>query len=1025
MHTIPKAKYLKSLIESGSGLRRPNLNPNEVEAELSRLAGIVQASDDAIVSKSIDGSILAWNKSAERLFGYSAAEVIGKPITILFPLGEEAEEQKIMAKIRRGELYVNQEARRRHKDGHLLYISVCVSPILDFEGNLIGASKIARDMTERIQSQRELLDTRNRLQATLDAIPDLLFELGLDGRYYDIHSPRSDLMAAPPTIMIGKTVFDVLPSEAATVVSEALQEANSKGYSGGKQFELTLPQGQLWFELSVSRKAAEPGIDPRFICLSRDITQRKHTELALIRTETELRKLTIDLQTEQSRLVAAQEVAKVGSWDTDLATMSVIWSVETHRIFETDPATFHPTHQGFLSIVHPADRAHVDEAFVTSLQQQTPCAVEHRLLLPENRIKFIQERWKIYFDEQGNPVRAIGTCQDISDRKLSEIKIQRLNRTQTLLSGINTTIVRVHDRQELFNEVCRLAVTVGQFQVAWIGEVDLIQKRMTRVALEGEHSKEFLDDVTPISLDSKSGAEDMTDRAIYRKEIVISNDIRNDPHAHMKRQCAKRKINSVAVLPLIMAGEAVGVFALFASETGFFDDEEIKLLREIAGDISFALDHIANEEKVSYLSLYDSLTGLPNRTLFRERLTQALEAAAREGSQLAVLISDVERFRAINDSLGRKSGDDLLRQFAERARSSITDPNSLGRIGVDHFGLFVPAVASTDMLARTVEQRRMDILGTPFMLGSTELRLSMKVGIAMFPNDGADADSLLRNAEVALRRAKQSGDRYTFYSPDMTARVSESLLLENKLRLAIDNEEFVLHYQPKVDTETRKLVSVEALIRWQSPDLGLVPPASFIGLMEETGIILEAGQWALRKAALDYRKWVDMGLKAPRVAVNISALQLHQRDFVETVRQAVLADLGPAGIDLEITESLMMQDMENSIRKLNELQKSGASIAIDDFGTGYSSLAYLTQFPIQLLKIDRSFIITMLTDANRMTLVSAIISLAHSLHLKVVAEGVDDEEQAKILGLLRCDMMQGYLFSRPVPFDAITAMLRG
>ena len=360
-----------------------------------------------------------------------------------------------------------------------------------------------------------------------------------------------------------------------------------------------------------------------------------------------------------------------------------------------------------------------------------------------------------------------------------------------------------------------------------------------------------------------------------------------------------------------------------------------------------------------------------------------------------------------------------------RYTRTVTDLNCLGRIGADHFGILVPSVTSTDALARTVEKRTLEIFGEPFILDGTEVRMSMKVGIAMFPNDGTDADVLLRNAEVALRRAKRSGDRYTFYAPDMAARVSQSLLMENKLRLAFKNEEFVLHYQPKIDTETGKIASVEALIRWQSPDLGLVPPAEFIGLMEETGLILDVGEWVMRKASQDYRQWVDMGLKAPRVAVNISQVQLRQRHFVDTVKRATLADAAPSGIDVEITESLMMDDVEDNIQKLHELRKIGVKVAIDDFGTGYSSLAYLTKLPVEFLKIDRSFISTMFKDANGMAIVSAVISLAHSLQLKVIAEGVEDDEQAKILRLLRCDMMQGYLFSRAVPFDGITGLLRG
>jgi EAL domain-containing protein (putative c-di-GMP-specific phosphodiesterase class I) len=293
----------------------------------------------------------------------------------------------------------------------------------------------------------------------------------------------------------------------------------------------------------------------------------------------------------------------------------------------------------------------------------------------------------------------------------------------------------------------------------------------------------------------------------------------------------------------------------------------------------------------------------------------------------------------------------------------------------------------------------------------------------VFPGDGTDAEALLKNAEAALQRAKATGERYLFYTQQMTERVAGHLTLENKLRHALENNEFVLHYQPKVDVETRRIVGVEALMRWQSPDLGLVPPLRFIPILEETGMILEVGAWALRRAVLDHQRWLEQGLMAPRIAVNVSAIQMGQRDFVEMVREAVRLGAEPPGIDIEITESLIMEDVAGTSDKLKILRDLGMSIAIDDFGTGYSSLGYLAKLPVHSLKIDRSFISGMTDDADTMTLVSTIISLAHSLRLIVVAEGVETEDQAKLLRLLRCDEMQGYLISRPVPEGELRALL--
>src|SRR2546422_6647568 len=448
----------------------------------------------------------------------------------------------------------------------------------------------------------------------------------------------------------------------------------------------------------------------------------------------------------------------------------------------------------------------------------------------------------------------------------------------------------------------------------------------------------------------------------------------------------------------------------------------MKLLLELSGDISFALDHIAKAERLDYLAYYDSLTGLANRGLFHERLVQYVSAAQSEKSKLAVAVVDVDRFKIINDSLGRQAGDELLRLVAERIEGH-AGPIRMARISADRFAIVRSGVSSESEVARLVEEWLAECFGPPYVVSGTELRVSAKAGIALFPNDGADADALFQNAEAALKKAKATGERYLFHTQQMTERIGEKLALENKRRHALEKEEFVLYYQPKVDTGTRRIDSVEALIRWQSPELGLVPPMQFIPLLEETGLILEVGAWALGRAVVDHRTWTEQDLPAPRVSVNVSAVQLRQRDFVASVEEAMRPGAVPPGIDLEITESLVMEDIEVNMEKLEAVRVLGLSIAIDGFGTGYSSLGYLTQLPVHSLKIDRSFIITMLRDAAIMTLVSTIISMAHSLRLKVVAEGVDAEEQAKVLDRLGCDQLQGYLFSKPVDFDAITVLL--
>ncbi|MGB7543039.1 MAG: EAL domain-containing protein, partial [Burkholderiales bacterium] len=678
---------------------------------------------------------------------------------------------------------------------------------------------------------------------------------------------------------------------------------------------------------------------------------------------------------------------------------------------------------GWTALLHPDDREPIVRAVRDHYERRIPYDMEYRSRTKAGDYRWFHTKGQAMWDESGKATYMAGTVVDVTERKLAELHIKNLNRIYAVLSRINALIVRVRDREELFREACRVAIEAGQFRMAWIGLVDRDAMLVKPVAWDGD-VRDFFDSAPLTVMETRPGGHGLAGRAVREKKAVISNDIQSDPQRMMKKEMSERGINSVAVVPLFVDDDVVGILALYAEDKDFFSDEEMKLLKELAGDISFALDHIERAERLDYFAYYDALTALANRTLFNERLTQRLKIAGQEQGRLALVLLDVDRFKAVNDSLGRQAGDELLKQIAKRLVRFVGDSSRVGRLSADHYAVMLPAVRHEDEVARFVDEQSRSCFGEPFRLGrETDLRISVKAGVALSPEDGSDAETLQRNAEAALEKAKASGENFLFYAPHMTERVAEKLALENKLRLALERDEFVLHYQPKVDVETRRIEGVEALIRWQSPELGLVPPLRFIPLMEETGMILEVGAWAMRRAALDHHHWLGQGAAAPRIAVNVSSIQLRKRDFVQTVQAALAEGAEPAGIDLEITESLIMEDIEENIEKLAAVRDMGVRIAVDDFGTGYSSLRYLAKLPVHTVKIDRSFIITMLEDANAMTVVSTIISLVHSLRLKVVAEGVESEEQAKILHLLKCDEMQGYLISRPVPQEELLALL--
>jgi len=649
---------------------------------------------------------------------------------------------------------------------------------------------------------------------------------------------------------------------------------------------------------------------------------------------------------------------------------------------------------------------------------------EFRILRPDGEVRWICARtFPIVADDSGSIGRVVGVATDITQRKQSEAKIEHLNRVHAMLSGINSLIVRVADRTELFWEACRVAVEYGRFRMAWCSWLDPDTRQVTPVAWAGDDPD--LAQAMACKLEAVvAGGESLIPAAMRLQQPVICDDLLSDstlvPPA---RQMLERGYRAIVALPLVIEAESVGCLVLVVDESGFFNAAEMRLLTELCGDISFALDHIKKAERLNYLAYYDSLTGLANRTFFYERLAQYVSAAARGQRKFALVIADMERFETINDTFGRHAGDELLRQLGERLAGCVGDASEVARLGADQFAAVIFDVGEVTEVAQTIERWRHQWLGAPFVVEGTELRMSAKTAVAVYPTDGTEPITLIRNVEAALKNAKSTGDQLLFYAPYLTARANEALNLENQLKRAIEQEEFVLYYQPKVDVESRRLEGVEALIRWQSPQSGLVPPMKFIPLLEETGMIIEVGNWALRQAILDRGMWVARHLHAPRVAVNVSTVQVQRSDFVRSVANVLKLSGADPGLDIEVTESLIMSNATGNIEKLRAICDLGVRIAIDDFGTGYSSLAYLTRLPAQTLKIDRSFVISMLEDPGAMTLVSTIISLAHSLKLVVVAEGVESDEQAKFLRLLRCDQMQGYLISKPVSFADMTTWL--
>lgn len=456
------------------------------------------------------------------------------------------------------------------------------------------------------------------------------------------------------------------------------------------------------------------------------------------------------------------------------------------------------------------------------------------------------------------------------------------------------------------------------------------------------------------------------------------------------------------------------VRTLSISGTPIFDEQGVfRGYRGVGSDIT---DRKAAEQRIEYLAYHDALTGLPNRLLVQDRFVQAMAQADRHQTRIALVYLDLDNFKTINDTLGHAAGDELLREVARRLRESVRDSDTISRQGGDEFLLMLGELSDTEVVAAVV-LKIMDRLQEPVRIGTQELSVSASIGVAIGPEDGRDFETLRKKADMAMYRSKEAGrNAYHFFDPTMDAEAGEHLLMRNGLRRALERDEFLLHYQPQYDLASGQLTGVEALIRWQHPELGLVAPARFIGVAEESGLIVAMGDWVLQQACQQAMRWRRAGLPPLTLAVNLSAIQFKRGQVEQSVRRALEASgLPPHLLELELTESILIQNMESVLSSVRALKEVGVKLAIDDFGTGYSSLAYLKRFDIDRLKIDRTFVRDLATDPDDAAIVRAIIQMANSLNLRTIAEGVETEDMLTQLRAFGCDEVQGFLFARPMP----------
>lgn len=825
---IDKVKYLFDNARVGIANIIDITKRKQAESERAlrenKFHSLAENTPDNIVRWDCEGRYIYINPVHERTLGKTASEIIGTFI----PDSHAHVKAAIMQAAATGENITVLETVPE-KDGNIKYHEVSIVPERDASGKIVSVMGIGRNITKRKKMENEIIKQKDFQNTLLLGVAEAGLGVHVieDGKY--IYT--NDIQKAKK-YGYDETIFDVRPNFIETIHPDDRAKAldmytrRIRGEDVPSTYELGVIQSDgTRKEHSVS-VIVIPNTDPlQTIVVTQDISERKQIEQLMLQNE--------------SRLKEAQKIAKVGSWELEFPGLELSWSDEIYRIFEIDPNVFQPSYEYFLNSVHPDDRAFIDATYADSLKNKTPYEIVHRLLLKNGRIKYVHERGETFYDEEGNPIRSVGTVQDISKQKVTEKKIE----------------------------------------------------------------------------------------------------------------------------------------------------------------------HMAH---------HDALTGLPNRILAKARAEQIIANAKCSGSKAAFLFIDLDGFKAINDTLGHSAGDSMLKTITSRLKECVRESDIISRQGGDEFLLILSNLKEEKLIA-SAAKKVLTELQKSFEINSHTFSTSASIGISLYPDHGETFESLLQSADTAMYKAKESGkNTYCFYNEKMKYDLIGQFKLQNDLKSALQNSEFILFYQPQIDLLTNRIIGAEALIRWKHQQMGMVPPMSFIPLAESSGLIVQIGQWVIEEACRQAAAWQRSGIDIT-VAVNISAVQFKRRNLGTIVTDALAASgLNPSSLELELTESVMMHDVESTLLTVRNLKSLGVQLSIDDFGTGYSSLAYLKRFAVNKLKIDQSFVRNIIEDKEDAIIVKTIIQMAKNLNLKTIAEGVEDAEVLAAIKTCGCDEVQGYHFAKPM-----------